>query len=112
MSQVMDALELANELRLSRAAVKCDIQRLSYVEGRRQIAEIISDPSELWAGAKLDYVLRIPSSCGKVFSARMRLGAAYGPLPIHPDRRLRDLTGRERGELVRLLTTFGWRVSK
>ena len=77
MSYRLPALEVANELRLSRAAVKCEIQRLSYVDGRREIAAIISDPSEVWEGAKLDYVLRIPSSCGKVFSARIRQGAAY-----------------------------------
>lgn len=106
-SQAVEALRIGNELRLDRAAVGREIGRMSSYTGRAQVAEIVECPSELWQGAKLDYVLRLPARCSNGFSARVRSMAASGPLPISPDRRLRDLTDRERGEVARLLRG-GW----
>lgn len=99
----MEALAVATTLRLDRAAARREIERLDSRDGRNRVAEIIRDPDELWAGARLDYLLLMPRRCGPVFAAHVRQEAAYGMLPISGDRRLRDLTARQRETIAELV---------
>lgn len=94
--QHLEALQKANEIRLSRAAVKRHIEQLPTYESREAVAEIIRDPGELWATAPLDQVLRIANRTGHTFSKKVRQRAGG----IDPRRKLQQLTDRQRLAII------------
>lgn len=94
--QSIEALAKANEVRLSRAAVKRHIEQLPTYEGREAVAEIIRDPGELWATAPLDYVLRMAHRTGHTFAQKVSRRSGV----IDPRRKLQQLTDRQRLAII------------
>lgn len=95
--QSEQALRRANHIRLTRAAIKRNINAMPYREGREAVCRLILDPGDLWNSAKLEYVLRCPDRSGPSFVARVLV---CGKSPISPVKRLGSLTQRQRDEIV------------
>lgn len=93
------ALEKADRLRLRRAAERRRLQKLPYRQGRGRVAEILMQPGDVWAGAKVSYALRMPRSSGHGLVDR-----AYRQTGIDTSQRIRELSGRERMALAVFLS--------
>lgn len=106
LEQSMTALAHGNELRLARAAVKREIRKLSTVDGREALIDILLDPGELWSGARLSYVLRMPNRSGEKFAHMMRSSLSVGTRGVLVDHRLSELTERQRQVLVNTITEY------
>jgi len=102
MPQHLAALEKGNSIRLRRTECKREIAKMPSALGRELVIDMILDPSELWEGARLSYVLRLPFSSGPKFMRVVR--AALGTAT---DYRLKDLTERQRYVLVEAINGFG-----
>lgn len=98
LAQHEEALALANEVRLARAAVRRKIAALPAREGREAVCAIVMDPAGIWARERLDRVLRFPFRCGDRFSlvVRQRAGDVE---PLRPNKFLGELTVRQRARV-------------
>jgi hypothetical protein len=96
MSQHMDALKKANQVRLDRFEVKKQIKELPLEESREAVAKIIAEPGELWTTARLDQVLRMGRQSGRGFSQKVR-SRSGGLTPV---KELGALTERQRGVVI------------
>lgn len=94
--QRMAALEVANEIRMTRAAVRRAVVALPIVEGRREVARLIRANEPVWHTATLGYMLRMPFRTGEA-TARKWMRA----VDLHPARKLGGLSDRQRDELAR-----------
>jgi hypothetical protein len=99
MSQHLEALALANDIRRRRAAQKRKLAELPYKSGRAVVVGIITSPGDLWKTAPLDYVLRMPRQHGTGFSVKMRRGINAKTVGA--------LTDRQRDLLVARIESFG-----
>jgi predicted ArsR family transcriptional regulator len=94
--QSIEALKKANEIRLSRAAVKRHIEQLPTYESREAVAEIIREPGDLWGTAHLDYVLQMAHRTGQGFARKVSRRSGV----IDPRRKLQALTDRQRLAII------------
>lgn len=85
------ALARANEIRVARAEERRRLKSLPYRESRRQAAELIVDPPELWRSATVGYVPAMPARTGP---ETVRLWLRQAGLPV--TKRLGEMTDRQR----------------
>ena len=92
--QPLEALALANEIRLARAGLRREVAKLPADEGRARLARLLDDPAWRAGGpaatATVVSVLTWPAYAGPVGARRLsrRLG-------IGDNRQVRDLTVRQ-----------------
>lgn len=100
-AQVMAALDLANETRMARAALRDRIAGMRHGEGRREVASIIRDPDPHEWGIKARYLIRSIHRVGaaKEEALARRAGLSHGRLA----RSLSELTERERNAIAGVL---------
>jgi hypothetical protein len=98
MTQVLEALALANEVYRSRAAVKREIRAMPRVEGIAAVADLIEANPPLWRTARLEQLLRAPYRVGPNAVHRW-LNAA----DLSPRKQVGSLTERQRFVLAGLL---------
>lgn len=89
------ALRLANARRFHWFQQRRRIEELSTEEGCRQVAEIIDMPNDLMATIRVGKLLRFPRGIGTARVTRLLNRSG-----INPDKRLRELTYRQRGLLM------------
>jgi hypothetical protein len=93
LTQRMDALKRANEIRTQRAALKRDLKA-----GRRQIHGLLLDPPEYLLTAKVfDLLLSVPKY------GRVKVNRILTQCRISPSKTIGGLSERQRGELVSFL---------
>ena len=93
LSQRMDALKRANEIRTRRAALKRDLKA-----GRTQIHGLLLDPPEYLQTAKVfDLLLAVPKY------GRVKVNRILTQCRISPSKTIGGLSERQRGELVSYL---------
>lgn len=97
--QSMDSLAKADRLRLRRAAEKRALSKKPYREGRAIVAGFFMRPGDVWEGARVSYMLRMPRASGHRLVAR-----AVAATGIDPDSRVRDLSGAQRMALAVFLS--------
>lgn len=92
--QCIEALELANVIRLEQTEVLRTLRRLPSAEAKREAAHLIYDPTETVGGIRLDRFLRAVPRVGE---HKMRLLLQdCGLTGTKALKRIRDLTDRER----------------
>jgi hypothetical protein len=105
--QARDALQVANDIRLGVAAFKRETRALPQHEAVLAVIDALQrrydDP--LLGSARIRHLLRSVAFVGEV-KARKLIQAAE---VYNGDKRLRDLTARQRGLLVDLLASEGWK---
>jgi hypothetical protein len=84
------ALARANHIRICRAAIKRDIEKLPRLQGRERVAELILDPGYLWKQATVAYTLRMPDHCNQGF-----VKWVCGDTGVRETKRLGELTLRQ-----------------
>src|SRR5215210_5348482 len=88
--QRMDALQRANAIRTQRAQLKRDLKG-----GRRNIHQLLLDPPEWLATAKVfDMLLAVPKY------GRVKVNKILGQCRISPSKTIGGLSERQRSELV------------
>jgi hypothetical protein len=88
--QRMDALQRANAIRTQRAQLKRDLKA-----GRRSINQLLLDPPEWLATAKVfDMLLAVPKY------GRVKVNKILGQCRISPSKTIGGLSERQRSELV------------
>jgi hypothetical protein len=93
LTQRMDALQRANEVRSERARLKRDLKA-----GRVQINGLLLDPPPYLQTAKVfDLLLAVPKY------GRVKANRILGQCRISPSKTIGGLSERQRGELVSLL---------
>src|SRR5256714_14483778 len=93
LTQRMDALKRANEIRTRRAALKRDLKA-----GRSQIHGLLLDPPEYLLTAKVfDLLLAVPKY------GRVKVNRILTQCRISPSKTIEGLSERQRGELVSYL---------
>ena len=93
LTQRLDALERANEVRTKRAALKRDLKG-----GRRSIHELLMDPPAYIETAKVfDMLLAVPKY------GRVKTNKVLTTCRISPSKTIGGLSQRQRDELVSLL---------
>ncbi len=93
LTQRMDALKRANEIRTQRASLKRDLKA-----GRRQIQGLLLDPPEYLLTAKVfDLLLAVPKY------GRVKVNRILTQCRISPSKTIGGLSERQRGELVSYL---------
>lgn len=93
LAQRQDALKRANEIRTARARLKRDLKA-----GRRRIHELILDPPEWLATAKLwDLLLAVPKY------GRVKVNRILKECRISPSKTVGGLSERQRNEVVSYL---------
>ena len=93
LTQRMDALQRANEIRTRRAALKRDLKA-----GRAQIHGLLLDPPEYLQTAKVfDMLLAVPKY------GRVKVNKILVQCRISPSKTIGGLSERQRGELVSFL---------
>ena len=93
LTQRMDALKRANEIRTQRARLKRDLKA-----GRVQIHGLLLDPPEYLATAKVfDLLLAVPKY------GRVKVNRILTHCRISPSKTIGGLSERQRSELVSLL---------
>ena len=97
-TQALDALTRANKVRLTRASVRRAISDEPRHTGIRSVALIVLADDELWATAKLSYLLTAPDRVGPSFVARWLREA-----DLQPTKQLGTLTERQRQALADVL---------
>lgn len=70
-SQQMQALDVANKIRLDRAALRRDIAALPRLEGRARIAELLADPPACIHSMLVVDLLRWPQRVGMTAALRL-----------------------------------------
>ncbi len=89
----MDALKRANDIRVRRAKLKRDLK-----DGRARIADILSNPPEYVATAKVfDMLMAVPKF------GRVKAGRFLTQARISQSKTVGGLSERQRAELVGLL---------
>jgi hypothetical protein len=100
--QYMKALAKGNEIRLARAQIKRDL-----AAGRRDICDLISDPPDALASMPVIELLMAQHRWGQTRSGRALRGLwdprVMAPLTIAEQRKLGELTDRQRRVLVNSL---------
>jgi hypothetical protein len=106
-SQPRMALRLANDVRGAVAEFKRDVKVLSQREGLRWVIDAVEHLHDepLLGAAKVRHLLMAVDRIGE-HKARKLLTASQ---VYDHDKRLRDLTARQRYLLAYLLSTEGWR---
>jgi hypothetical protein len=90
LTQRMDALERANEIRTARASLKKDLKA-----GRVEVTGLILDPPEWIATMKLfDLLISVPKY------GRTKVNRILTQCRISPSKTIGGLSERQRGELV------------
>ncbi len=90
LTQRMDALKRANEIRTQRASLKRDLKA-----GRRQIQGLLLDPPEYLLTAKVfDLLLAVPKY------GRVKVNRILTQCRISPSKTIGGLSQRQRAELV------------
>lgn len=98
--QQQDALTLANHVRLQCSRIKTEIAGLSQRDGCLRVAAMLDSPVDGPAGAlRVGALLESVHRLGLHKSARLLRDAGV----FSPQRRVRDLTGRQRRALAGLL---------
>ena len=93
LTQRMDALKRANEIRTQRAALKRDLKA-----GRKQIHGLLLDPPEYLLTAKVfDLLLAVPKY------GRVKVNRILTQCRISPSKTIGGLSERQRNELVSML---------
>ena len=93
LTQRMDALQRANEIRTRRASLKRDLKA-----GRVQIHGLLLDPPEYLQTAKVfDLLLAVPKY------GRVKVNRILTQCRISPSKTIGGLSERQRDELVKLL---------
>jgi hypothetical protein len=93
LTQRMDALQRANEIRTRRASLKRDLKA-----GRTQIQGLLLDPPEYLQTAKVfDLLLAVPKY------GRVKVNRILTQCRISPSKTIGGLSERQRGELVSYL---------
>jgi len=98
MPQHLKALEKANEVRLPRAKTKRELARLTPTKGQERVAQILLYPDEIWSGATVRYVLRMPDRWGPA-----RADGLLDRLRLPAGVKVGELSGRQRLALAALL---------
>jgi hypothetical protein len=98
MTQALEALSLANEVRLSRASVKREIRAMPRTEGIRKVADLVEANPPLWRTARLEQLLAAPFRVGPS-TVHQWLRAAELP----PRKQVGSLTERQRFVLAGLM---------
>lgn len=98
-----DALAKANSVRLAQATLRRELRDLDRVDGERELADLIRCSNE-------DHVLR--AKVGYLMASVQRRGHAWyrrilGGLGISPQRKVRDLTDRERRVIAHAIERGG-----
>jgi|SRR3990172_4814955 hypothetical protein len=93
LSQRMDALKRANEIRTARAQLKKDLK-----QGAVTIESVIADPPEFVMTAKVFDMLMAVPKCGKVKATRF-----LNSCRISQGKTMGGLSERQRNELLELL---------
>ena len=94
LTQRMDALKRANEIRTERARLKRDLKA-----GRMQIHGLLLDPPDYVATAKVfDLLLAVPKY------GRVKVNRILNQCRISPSKTIGGLSERQRDELVSFLT--------
>ncbi len=95
LSQRMDALTRANEIRSKRAQLKRDLKG-----GRTTISQVLLQPPE-WVGTAkvMDMLLAVPKI------GRVKVNRLLATARISPSKTIGGLSERQRAELVELLRT-------
>src|SRR5271154_3953427 len=97
LTQRMEALQRANDIRSRRAQLKRDLKA-----GRQPIHELLLDPPEYLETAKVfDLLLAVPKY------GRVKVNKILSQCRISPSKTLGGLSERQRGELVALLRRLG-----
>jgi hypothetical protein len=96
MSQHMDALKLANEMRLAQTAFKTYIRGMGWIEAREALANEILDPSPAVAAMYLHKLLDGLPRGGPWQTERVLEQVGLR----NTNRRLRELTERQRNVLA------------
>jgi hypothetical protein len=93
LTQRMEALQRANDVRSRRAQLKRDLKA-----GRQHIHELLLDPPEYLLSAKaFDLLLAVPKY------GRVKVNKILGQCRISPSKTLGGLSERQRAELVALM---------
>jgi hypothetical protein len=93
LTQRMEALQRANDVRSRRAQLKRDLKA-----GRQQIHELLLHPPDYLQSAKVfDLLLAVPKY------GRVKVNKILGHCRISPSKTLGGLSERQRGELVALM---------
>ena len=93
LTQRMDALQRANEIRTRRASLKRELKA-----GRTQIHGLLLDPPEYLQTAKVfDLLLAVPKY------GRVKVNRILTQCRISPSKTIGGLSQRQRGELVELM---------
>jgi hypothetical protein len=93
LTQRMEALQRANDVRSRRAQLKRDLKA-----GRQPIHELLLEPPDYLETAKVfDLLLAVPKY------GRVKVNKILSQCRISPSKTLGGLSGRQRGELVDLL---------
>ena len=93
LSQRMEALQRANEIRSRRAQLKKDLKA-----GRKHIHQILLDPPDFVGTAKVfDLLLHVPKY------GRVKVNKVLSQCRISPSKTIGGLSPRQRSELVTLL---------
>lgn len=97
--QHMHALGIANEMRYAKADLRREIGALPYNDALRQVADLIEGEDAVIGAFRLAEALSACPKLGAISAGRFvrRIGAVTG------DRRVRDLTPRQRASLVAAL---------
>lgn len=103
-AQSMEALEIANEIRMQRARLKVGIK-----DRHTSVAAFLSEPLPGWAkGMHLKELLGAEPRMGTKRMGRLLDEAGVTPFGVHT--RLGNLTGRQRRYLIELLVEKAARV--
>ena len=84
------ALKLANRRRIAVADRRKEIAALPMEQGRKLLAQVLTDPTEDEASGRIGHWLMAPK-----FTGRAKVEPLLRQLRISHDRRLRDLTPRQ-----------------
>ena len=101
MSQRLEALRLANVVRLEAARVKGEIAALGRIAGARRVAEMLRDPTNAIGALRMEALLLVIHKAGPwvvgaiLTDARIPHGARL--------RRVREFTPRQRDVIAGLL---------
>jgi hypothetical protein len=101
----MQALREANERRFAYSKIKATIAALPAENGRATVANHLRLPNDTVAGMRLDYLLLAIHRMGRAVMVRVLAGAAaeLGG-PVRENRRVGELTDRQRNALADELT--------
>lgn len=107
-AQHLDALERANAVRLTNAALRREIAAMDRQAALERLAEIVENTTcEVTLRAKAGYLTQAPHRMGEGLTHRL-----FRRLRINPERRLGELSRRERellaGALRQIATGRGW----